>query len=29
LAAAVVLDGIPQHFIMPCGRGERYHKSRF
>ena len=29
LAAAVVLDGTPQHFIMPCGAGERYHKSRF
>jgi len=29
LSAAVVLDGIPQHFIMPCGVGEKYHKSRF
>ena len=29
LSAAVVLDGIPQHFIMPCGIGEKYHKSRF
>jgi hypothetical protein len=29
LAAGVVIDGVPQHFVMPCGRGERYHKSRF
>lgn len=29
LSAAVVLDGTPQHFIMPCGVGERWHKSRF
>lgn len=29
LSAAVVLDGIPQHIIMPCGSGERYHKSKF
>lgn len=29
LSAGVILDGIPQHFIMPCGTGEKYHKSRF
>lgn len=29
LSTGVVLDGIPQHFIMPCGTGEKYHKSRF
>lgn len=29
LAAGVVIDGTPQHFIMPCGRGERWHRSRF
>lgn len=29
LSAAVVLDGIPQHFIMKCGRKEKYHKSKF
>ena len=29
LSAAVIIDGTPQHFIMPCGRGEKYHKSRF
>lgn len=29
LSAAVILDGIPKHFIMPCGRGEKYHKSAF
>lgn len=29
LSAAVILDGVPYHEIMPCGRKERYHKSRF
>lgn len=29
LSAAVVLDGDPQHFIMPCGPGEPFHKHRF
>ncbi len=29
LAAGVVLNGVPQHFIMPCGKGEKYHKSNF
>jgi hypothetical protein len=29
LSAAVILDGIPYHEVMPCGRGEKYHKSRF
>jgi predicted phosphodiesterase len=29
LSAAVVLDGTPQHFIMPAGPGEKYHHSRF
>jgi predicted phosphodiesterase len=29
LAAGAIIDGVPQHFIMPCGRGEKYHKSRF
>jgi hypothetical protein len=29
LSAAVVIDGVPEHFIMPCGRGEKYHKLRF
>lgn len=29
LAAGVVIDGIPQHFIMPCSRGERYWKGNF
>lgn len=29
LSAAVVIDGIPQHIIMPCGKGEKYHDSRF
>lgn len=29
LSAGVVLNGTPQHFIMPCGVGEKYHKLRF
>lgn len=29
LSAAVVIDGIPHHHVMPCGPGEKYHKSKF
>lgn len=29
LSAAVILDGIPTHVVMPCGPREKYHKSRF
>ena len=29
LSAAVVIDGVPQHIIMPCGKGEKYHDSKF
>lgn len=29
LAAGVIIDGYPQHFIMSCGTGEKYHKSNF
>jgi predicted phosphodiesterase len=29
LSAAVVIDGTPDHRIMPCGPGEKYHKSKF
>lgn len=29
LSAGVVIDGIPQHFVMPCGPGERFHRSKF
>jgi predicted phosphodiesterase len=29
LSAAVVIDGVPQHVICPCGPREKYHKSRF
>lgn len=29
LSAAVILDGVPMHHVMPCGPGERYHRSRF
>jgi len=28
VSAAVVLDGIPHHQIMPMGPGEKYHKSK-
>lgn len=29
LSAGVVLDGVPQHFVMPCGPGEKYNRSNF
>jgi len=29
LSAGVVLDGIPYHEPMPCGRGEAFHRSKF
>lgn len=29
LSAGVVIDGIPQHCIMPCGPGEPFHRSKF
>jgi predicted phosphodiesterase len=29
LSAGVVIDGIPDHHIMPCGTREKYHRSRF
>lgn len=29
LGAAVILDGTPIHIPMPCGKGEKYHDSRF
>lgn len=29
LAAGIVKDGIPYHEIMPCGKGELYHRSNF
>lgn len=29
LSVAIIRDGIPYHEIMPCGRKEMYHKSRF
>jgi hypothetical protein len=29
LSAAIVIDGVPQHIIMPCGPGEKYHDSKF
>lgn len=28
LSCGVVLDGIPHHIIMPCGPGEKYHRSK-
>ena len=29
ISAAVVIDGLPYHEIMPMSRGEAYHRSRF
>ena len=29
LSAAVVLDGVPQHCIMPCGPGEEFNRANF
>ncbi len=29
LSAAVVIDGVPQHIIMPCSRGEKYWDGNF
>jgi len=29
LSAAVVIDGIPHHIVLPCGAGEKYHDSKF
>ena len=29
LSAAIVIDGVPQHIVMPCGKGEKYHDSKF
>lgn len=29
LSCGVVLDGIPYHEVMPCGRGEKYDRYKF
>lgn len=29
LSAGVVDDGVPQHYIMPCGPGEKFHRAKF
>lgn len=29
LSVGVVIDGTPQHIVMPVGKGEKYHDSRF
>ncbi len=29
MSAAVVIDGVPQHIVMPIGKGEKYHDSNF
>lgn len=29
IGCGAVLDGAPHHFMMPCGRGEPYHRSNF
>ncbi len=28
LSCGVVIDGMPQHIMMPCGRGEKYHDGK-
>lgn len=29
LSAGIILDGTPYFEVMPCGKGERYHESKF
>jgi hypothetical protein len=29
VAAGIICDAFPQHFIMPMTRGEKFHKSKF
>jgi len=29
LSVGIVINGTPYHEVMPCGRGEKYHDSRF
>jgi predicted phosphodiesterase len=29
LSSGVVLNGVPEHIIMQCGKGEKYHDSNF
>jgi hypothetical protein len=29
MSCATIIDGMPQVHLMPCGRGEKYHDSRF
>lgn len=29
LSTGVIIDGIPYYEMMPCARGEKYHRSRF
>ena len=29
LSTSVVIDGVPEHIIMKCGHGEKYHDSNF
>jgi len=29
LSAAVIDNGVPMHFVMQCGPGEEYHRSKF
>lgn len=29
LGAAIIINGCPQYIPMPCGRGEKYHDSKF
>lgn len=29
LSSGIIINGIPQHIMMPCGKNEKYHDSRF
>ncbi|KKK58229.1 hypothetical protein LCGC14_3046550 [marine sediment metagenome] len=29
LSAGIILNGVPYHEVMPCGKGEPYHQSKF
>ena len=29
LSAAVIIDGVPQHIVMPCGKNEKYWDKNF
>ena len=29
LSSCIIIDGMPRHIMMPCGKGEKYHDSKF